>query len=121
MITPQGESPTSRDVIFGHITSGSHATSGYEQWYILYYYNSEKKSAGMHFQACAEHSPVLISLPVTLLHVTSFPVSSSSSDVTSNNECVMVSPPLLPPKYALSCLDILLSYLDLGGDPIHIP
>jgi hypothetical protein len=30
-------------VTFGHITSGSHATFGHEQWYILYYYYSKKK------------------------------------------------------------------------------
>jgi hypothetical protein len=27
---------TSCDVTFGHVTSGSHATFGHEQWYILY-------------------------------------------------------------------------------------
>ena len=47
---------TCRDVTFGHVTSGSHATSGHAQWYILYYYYGKKKSAGMHFLAYAEHT-----------------------------------------------------------------
>jgi hypothetical protein len=37
---------TSCDVTFGHVTSGSHATFGHEQWYILYYYYSKKKTRG---------------------------------------------------------------------------
>jgi hypothetical protein len=38
---------TSCDVTFGQVTSGSHATFGQEQWYILYYHYSRKK-VGMH-------------------------------------------------------------------------
>ena len=30
------------DVTFGHVTSGSHATYGHTQWYILYYYYGKK-------------------------------------------------------------------------------
>jgi hypothetical protein len=44
-----------------------HATSGHEQWYILYYYYSKKRSAGMHFRECTEH---------TSGHVTSYNVIS---------------------------------------------
>jgi hypothetical protein len=66
--------------------------------------------------------PVMTSLPVTWLHVTSFPVRTASGDVTSSNACVMVRSPLLPPKYALTCPDILLRYFDLGGGrPINDP
>ena len=54
-------------------------------------------------------------LPVTWLHVTSFPVRAASGDVTSSNPCVIACSPLLPPKYALSCPEILLWNLDLGG------
>ena len=64
--------------------------------------------------------PVITSLPVTWLHVTSFPVRAASGDVTSSNACVMARSPLLSPKYALSYPDTLLWYLKLG-DHIHIP
>ena len=65
---------TSRDVTFGHVTSGSHASSGHEQRYILYYYHSKKKK----------------------LRATLFPVRAASGDVTSSNTCVMTRSPLLP-------------------------
>ena len=57
----------------------------------------------------------MTSLTVTWLHVTSFLVRAASGYVTSSNACTMARSPLLPPKYALSCPDILLWYLDLGG------
>jgi hypothetical protein len=56
--------------------------------------------------------PVMTSLPVTWLHVTSFPVRAASGDVTSSNAYAMARSPLLPPKYSLSCPDTLLWYLD---------
>ena len=59
--------------------------------------------------------PLMTSLPVTWLHVTSFPVRAASDDVTSSNAYAMVRSPLLPPKYSLTCHDTLLWYLDLGG------
>jgi hypothetical protein len=64
--------------------------------------------------------PVMTSLPVIWLHVTSFPVRAASGDVTSSNACAMARSPLLPPKYSLSCPDTLLWYLD-WGDPIDNP
>ena len=57
----------------------------------------------------------MTSLPVTWLHVTSFLVRAASGYVISSSACTMARSPLLPPKYALSCPDILLWYLDLGG------
>jgi hypothetical protein len=106
---------TSRDDTFGHVTSGSHATFGHEQWYILYYYYSQKKPRGCTYGHAQNILPVMTSLPITWLHVTSFPVWAASGDVTSSNACVMARSPLLSPKYALSYPDILLWYLDLGG------
>jgi hypothetical protein len=64
---------------------------------------------------------VMMSLPVTLLHVALFPVRASSGDVTSSNACVMARSPLLTTNYALSYPDILLWYLDLGEHPINNP
>jgi hypothetical protein len=64
--------------------------------------------------------PVMTSLPVTWLHVTSFLVRAASGDVTSSNAYAMARSPLLPPKYSLSCPDTLLWYLD-WGDPIDNP
>jgi hypothetical protein len=40
------------DVTFRHVTSGSHATYGHTQWYILYYYYGKKKA-----REYAEHTP----------------------------------------------------------------
>ena len=64
---------TSGHVASVHVTSISHATSGHAQWYILYYYYGKKKSAGMHFRACAEHTS---GYDVTSRHVTSCDVIS---------------------------------------------
>jgi hypothetical protein len=51
------------DVTFGHVTSGSHATSGHAQWYILHYYYGKKKA-----REYAEHTS---GYDVTSGHVTS--------------------------------------------------
>ena len=75
-------------VTSGHVTSISHATSGHAQLYISYYCYGKKKSAGMPFRTCAEHT--------------------SGYDVTSSNAYAMAGSPLLPPKYFLSCPDTLL-------------
>ena len=69
---------TSCAVIFGHVTSVhvtsiSHATSGHGQLYISYYCYGKKKSARMHFRACAEHTS---GNDVTSRHVTSCDVIS---------------------------------------------
>ena len=80
----------------------------------------KEKSAGIHFRAYAEHTS---GYDVTSGHVTSYDVISSQGrfrDVTSCNPCVMTCSPLLPPKYALSCPEILLWYLDWGY-PINNP
>jgi hypothetical protein len=47
---------TSGHVTSVHVTSISHATSGHAQLYISYYCYGKKKSAGMPFRACAEHT-----------------------------------------------------------------
>ena len=65
---------TSGHVTSVHVTSISHATSGHEQWYILYYYYSKKKSTGIHFRICAEHTS---GYDVTSGYVTSYDVISS--------------------------------------------
>jgi hypothetical protein len=65
-------------------------------------------------------TPAMTSLPVTWLHVTSFPVRATSGDITSSNACAMTRSHLLPPKYALTCPAILLWFLDLE-DPINNP
>jgi hypothetical protein len=49
------------DVTSGHVTSVhvtyiSHATSGHAQLYISYYCYGKKKSVGMPFRTCAEHT-----------------------------------------------------------------
>ena len=69
-----------------------------------------KKARGCTSGHAQSILPEMTSLPVTWLHVTSFPVRAASSDVTSSNACVIVRSPLLPRKYP----DILLWYLDLG-------
>jgi hypothetical protein len=64
--------------------------------------------------------PVMTSLLVTWILVMPFPVRTPSGDVTFSNASVMAGSPLLPPKYALSCPDILLWYFDfLGGYPVN--
>jgi hypothetical protein len=55
----------------------------------------------MHFRACTKHTS---GYDVISGHVTSCVVISGQGSF-----------PLLPPKYAMSCPDILLWYLDLGG------
>jgi hypothetical protein len=80
-----------------------------------------RKKGGVHFRACAEHTS---GNDVTSGHVTSCyftPVRATSGYVTSSNACVMARSPLIPLNYALSYLDILLWYLDLGGRPINNP
>ena len=60
---------------FDDVTSGSHATSGHAQWYILYYYYSKKKAREP--VAHAHNMPTDMWLPVTVtwLPVTSLPVA----------------------------------------------
>jgi hypothetical protein len=48
--------------------------------------------------------PVMTSLPIMWLPVTSFPVRAASGDVTSSNAYAMARSPLLSPKYSLSCI-----------------
>jgi hypothetical protein len=62
----------------------------------------------MHFRACAEQTS---SYDVTSGHVISCHVISGqgpSGDVTSSNAIRKVPLLFAPPKYALSCTDILL-------------
>ena len=56
------------DVTFRHVTSGSHATYGHTQWYILYYYYGKKKA-----REYTEHTS---GYDVTSGHVTSCDVIS---------------------------------------------
>jgi hypothetical protein len=51
--------------------------------------------------------PVMTSLPIMWLPVTSFPVRAASGDVTSSNAYAVARSPLLSPKYSLSCPDTL--------------
>jgi hypothetical protein len=108
------------DVISGHVTSVhvtsiSHATSGHAQLYISYYCYGKKKARECPSEHVQNILPVMTSLPVRWLHVTSFLVKAASGDVTSSNAYAMTRSPLLPPKYSLTCSDTLLWYLDLGG------
>ena len=64
---------TSGPVTSVHVTSISHATSGHVQLYISYYCYAKKKSAGMPFRTCAEHTS---GYDVTSGHVTSYDVIS---------------------------------------------
>ena len=64
---------TSGHVTSVHVTSISHATSGHAQLYISYYCYGKKKSAGIPFRACAEHTS---GYDVTSGHVTSCDVIS---------------------------------------------
>jgi hypothetical protein len=60
-------------VTSGHVTSISHATSGHAQLYISYYCYGKKKSTGIPFRTCAEHTS---GYDVTSGHVTSCDVIS---------------------------------------------
>ena len=68
----------------------------------------KKKEAGMHFRTCGEHTS---GYDVTSGHVTSCDVISVQGRFRSRHfQSRMRNGPLpfAPPKYALSCLDILL-------------
>ena len=84
---------TSRNVTFGHVTSGSHDTYGHTQWYILYYYYGKKKA-----REYAEHTSGSDVTSGHVTHVTSFPVRAASGDVTSSNPCVIA---FAPPEICL--------------------
>ena len=123
-ITQQGESPT-----FGlMIPVTSFSVTSHPVAMLLPVMNNgtfftttmvRKKAQECTFGHAQNILPVITSLPITWLHVTSFPVRAASSDVTSSSACVMDRSPLLLPKYSLSCPDILLWYFDLGVHPIN--
>jgi hypothetical protein len=69
-----GNDVTSGHVTSVHVTSICHATSGHAQLYISYYCYGKKKSAGMPFRTCAEHTS---GYDVTSGHVTSCDAISS--------------------------------------------
>jgi hypothetical protein len=121
-ITPQGESPafgpmTSLPLMSLSVTSHPVAMLLSVMSYGTFCTTTivRKKAQGCTSGHAQNILTVMMSLPVTWLHVTSFPVRASSLDITSSNACVMAGSPLLPPKYALSYPDILHWYLDLGG------
>ena len=78
-------------VTFGHITSGSQATSGHAQWYILYYYYGKKK-----VRELVAHAHVITSGHVTV------------GDVISGQGCFRWRHFRYNLKYGLNRADILL-------------
>jgi hypothetical protein len=64
--------------------------------------------------------PVMTSLPVTWLHVASFPVRAASGDVISSNAYAMTRSPLLPRNNHWA---VPIHYFDIWiwGDPIDNP
>jgi hypothetical protein len=59
--------------------------------------------------------PVMTSLLVTSLHVTSFPVMPASGDVTSSNAYAMARSPLLPPEIFLELSRYTTLIFGFGG------
>ena len=106
---------TSGHVTSVHVTSICHATSVHAQLYISYYCYGKKKARECPSGHVQNILPVMTSLPVTWLRVTSFLVRAASGDVIFSNAYAMARSTFLPPKYSLTYPDTLLWYLDLGG------